>query len=148
MRKIEERLRADPKLVAELQAFLKRAEVEDAATTKQLERMKVDLDAGQRRHQADRLVSELYGTSYGHDGLRTALEEILAQPVEALDEAARIKRRRRHESQRLVQKIAELKGELSANTESQIQEKLERTMAAAKAAASWESNNNARKTKS
>jgi hypothetical protein len=131
MRKIEDKLRADPKLAAELQAFLKRAEAEDAAASKQLERMKAEHEAHQRYFDADRLVRDLYGSSYGHDVLRTAIEEVLADlPVEELDDEALARLKRQHASEHLVKKLVELKGPMSAANEALIRNKLEAAMAA------------------
>jgi hypothetical protein len=131
MRKIAENLRTDPALKAELDAFLKKATAEDAAATKQLQHMRADLEVGQRRHQADELVRDLYGSSYGHDELRTTIESVLADlPVEKLDDEALGRLKRRHASQYLVKKLVELKGAMSASNEALVQNKLEAAMAA------------------
>jgi hypothetical protein len=92
--------------------------------------MKVDLDAGQRRHQAHKLVGELYGTSYGHDELHAAIEQALVDlPTAPLDEAELARLKRRRLALRLVEKIAALKGPLSAATEMALFQMLEKAMA-------------------
>jgi cell division protein FtsX len=134
-------------LLAELNAKIAAWDRDDVALSAMSDKLATDIEAGRRRHQADKLVSELYGSSYGNDTLRTAIEEVLAQTTAPLDDAACIALRRHHEAQQLVRKIVELKGPLSVDAETKLVTRLERAMATAVAAAPWESNNNVRNKK-
>jgi hypothetical protein len=128
------------RLLAELNAKLSAWDAETATWAAESAKLKTEHEAQQRRFDAERLVRELYGGSFGHDELCVAVEHALAElsPAAQLDDAARIKLRRRHESFLLVKRIAELKGPMSAETESQLLEKLQRAMAATAATAPWE----------
>jgi hypothetical protein len=129
-------------LAADIEAFLKKATAEDDKLIAVSNKLATDIEAGLRRHEANRLLSELYGSSYGHDELRVALESVLAEPPPApLNDDARIKLRRRHEAMELVKKIVALKGPLSAETEQDLQQKLERVMVATAVSAPWEPTN-------
>ena len=71
MRKVAE-LSVDERktLAADIEAFLKKATAGDDELKAASDKLATDIESGQRRHEAHRLLHELYGTSYGHDGLR------------------------------------------------------------------------------
>jgi hypothetical protein len=128
-----DKLTADEKraLAAQFNAKLSQWQIASAADAERSERMKAEHEAWQRRFDADKLVRDLYGTSYGHDELRTVIEAVLADlPEELLDDEALARLKRRHASQYLVKKLVELKGPMSAANEALIQQKLEAAMAA------------------
>jgi hypothetical protein len=113
MRKIEENLRANPALKAELEAFLKKAEAEIAESAKQLERMKAEQEAHQRRFDAMRIVKEARDHQYVNpsdtlvDAVALALGEL---PVEVLDDDALAQLKHHHLAQLVVKKIVAYHG--------------------------------------
>jgi hypothetical protein len=129
-----DKLSADERkeLVAQISVKLSQWQAEDEATAEQLARMKAEHEAHQRRFDADKLVRDLYGSSYGHDELRAAIEEVLAKlPAEQLNDSALARLKRRHDAQHIIKQIAVLCGHpLSAANEALVQNQLEAAMAA------------------
>jgi hypothetical protein len=119
-------------LAAQISVKLSQWQAEDKAAAEQLARMKIEQEAWQRHFDADHLVRDLYGSSYGHDVLRTAIEDVLADlPVTPLDDAELGRLKRRHDAQHIIKQIVALRGHpLSPANEALIQTKLEAVMAA------------------
>jgi hypothetical protein len=118
MRKTVEQLSLDERktLAVDIEAFLKKATAGDDKLKATSDKLATDIEAGRRRHQADKLLQALYGTSYGHAELCAAVESVLAEPTTPLGDTERIKLKRYHDALLLVRKIAELKT-LSADAE-------------------------------
>jgi hypothetical protein len=116
-------------LLAELNKKLSQWDADCAADVKESERMKTEHEAMGRRFDADKLVRDLYGTSYGHDELRIAVETALADlPTAPLDAAELARLERRHLALRVVEKIAVLRP-LSAPTEISLTQTFEKVLA-------------------
>jgi hypothetical protein len=116
---------------AELEAYIAKASAENDAWAAESAKHHAEHEAWRRHFEADKLVRELYGSSYGHDELVTAIEMALADlPTAPLDDAELARLKRRHLALRLVEKIAALKGPLNAPTEMALFETFQKALAA------------------
>jgi hypothetical protein len=113
------------KLTAEeITAQLAKWETQSAALDARSAKLRVDIEAGLRRHDAHKLVP-----GHADSELRATVEQALAElPTAPLDDKALAELRCRHEAQLLVKKLAELKGPLSADTEHGLQQKFEQVL--------------------
>jgi hypothetical protein len=131
MRKIEENLRTNPALKADLEAFLKRAASEAAADKVASAKLRSDVDVLGRHLDADKLLRQLRDAHHvdKSDELQAVVERALADlPEESLDDAALARLKTRHSALHLVKLVAGLKGPLSAATEIALQSTFEKVI--------------------
>jgi hypothetical protein len=133
MRKLEEKIGADPALRFQIEAFIKKATAEDARLDVAHAKLKSDITAQQHHLDAHRLVRELRDAFHFVDDekLRVVVEQALADiPDEQLDDVALARLKCRHASLHLIKLIAALRGTLSAATEIALQNTFEKVLAA------------------
>jgi hypothetical protein len=117
-------------LVAKVVAW----DAETATLAAESAKMKAEHEAWQRRFDAERIVKEVRDGLFApsNDKLVAAVEAALADvPTAApLDDAELARLKRRHLALRLVEKIAALRGTLSAATEIALSNAFEKVLAA------------------